>query len=56
VTFDPAELERLKKTFPGGVCDWAKRGVNQVRVVPWASWGPSPKNRIPETTTQQTGQ
>jgi hypothetical protein len=49
VALTPAELERLKRIFPDGTCNWAKRGVNQVRVVPWASWGPSPKNRILET-------
>jgi Tannase-like family of unknown function (DUF6351) len=32
--------------FPSGVCDWSKPGVNQVPVVTWASYGPSPKNRV----------
>jgi len=28
------------------VCDWSKPGVNQVPVVTWASFGPSPKNLV----------
>jgi len=42
----PAELQRLKTIFPGGVCDYSKPGVNQTPVVPWASFGPAPKNLI----------
>ncbi len=45
-----SELARLRAAFPGGVCDWAKPGVNQVPVVTWASFGPSPKNLIVDTT------
>ena len=41
---------RLQAIFPGGVCDWSKPGVNQVPVVTWASFGPSPKNLIVDTT------
>jgi hypothetical protein len=46
----PAELARLKTIFPNGVCDWSKPGVNQVPVVAWASFGPSPKNLIFDVT------
>ena len=46
VAFTPAEMTRLKALFAGGVCDWSKPGVNQVPVVPWASFGPSPKNLV----------
>jgi hypothetical protein len=46
VPLSTADLKRLKAAFPEGVCDWAKPGVNQVPVVTWASFGPSPKNRI----------
>ena len=46
VTFTPAEMTRLKKIFASGVCDWSKPGVNQVPVVTWASFGPSPKNLV----------
>ena len=45
-----AELARLQATFPGGVCDWSKAGVNQVPVVTWASFGPSPKNLVVDAT------
>jgi hypothetical protein len=46
VRFSAAEEARLRQIFSGGVCDWSKPGVNQVPVVTWASFGPSPKNRI----------
>ena len=29
VTFTADEMARLKKVFPGGVCDWSKPGVDQ---------------------------
>jgi hypothetical protein len=44
--FSAPEEARLRKLFAGGVCDWTKPGVNQVPVVTWASFGPSPKNRV----------
>jgi hypothetical protein len=28
VVFSDAEMARLKRIFPGGVCDWSKPGVN----------------------------
>jgi hypothetical protein len=40
------ERARLQAIFPDGVCNWSKPGVEQVPVVTWASFGPSPKNRI----------
>jgi hypothetical protein len=46
VAFTPAEMTRLNGIFAGGVCDWSKPGVNQVPVVTWASFGPSPKNLV----------
>ena len=46
VPFTEGEKQRLATVFPEGVCDWSKPGVNQTPVVPWASFGPSPKNRI----------
>lgn len=45
-----ADLERLRGIFPGGVCDWSRPGVSQVAVVPWASFGPAPTNRIGAST------
>jgi len=41
-----AEFDRLKAIFPTGVCDWSKKGVGQVGVTTFASFGPSPVNRI----------
>jgi hypothetical protein len=46
VSFTASELARLSRIFPGGVCDWSKPGVNQVPVVTWASFGPSPANLV----------
>jgi hypothetical protein len=40
-TMTATELSRLKTIFPAGVCDYSKPGVNQMPVVPWASYGPS---------------
>jgi len=46
VSLTSSDLDRLRGIFPSGVCDWSKRGVNQVRVVPWTSFGPAPENFI----------
>jgi hypothetical protein len=46
VNFTAVEWARLKEIFPGGVCDWSKPGVGQVRVVTWPSFGPSPNNLV----------
>jgi hypothetical protein len=45
-SFTPQELQRLRTVFPDGVCDYSKPGLNQTRVVPWASFGPAPENLI----------
>jgi hypothetical protein len=50
VALTPSDMERLRRIFPGGVCDWSKPGVNQMAVVPWASFGPAPDNRLAEPT------
>jgi hypothetical protein len=42
--FTPAELDRLKSIFPAGVCDYSKRGVNQVPLVTGLSFGPAPED------------
>jgi hypothetical protein len=44
--FTAEQRARLGAIFPDGVCDWSKRGVNQVRSVPWASYGPSSVNLL----------
>lgn len=46
VPFSVEQAARLRAIFSEGVCDWSKPGVNQVPVVTWGSFGPSPKNRI----------
>ena len=51
VPLTPAELQRLRRIFPGGVCDWSKPGVNQVPVVPWTSFGPAPAAPPRESAT-----
>jgi len=33
VTFSAGQLVRLQAVFPGGVCDWSKRGVGQQEAV-----------------------
>lgn len=52
VSFTSAELTRLNRIFPNGVCDWSKPGVNQTGVVPWASFGPAPENLVFDITKQ----
>jgi hypothetical protein len=49
VSFTPSEAQRLRAIFASGVCDWSKSGADQVRVVPWASFGPAPENRVPRS-------
>jgi hypothetical protein len=50
VPFSAQQRVRLGAIFPDGVCDWSKRGVNQVKAVPWASYGPSPVNQVFDVT------
>ncbi|MBV9413114.1 MAG: hypothetical protein JO148_16090, partial [Acidimicrobiia bacterium] len=38
VTFTNAEWATLEKTFPTGVCDYSKPGVDQQAVVPWLTY------------------
>jgi len=45
-SFTPEQQNQLHAIFPDGVCDWSKPGVNQVKSVPWASYGPSPVNQV----------
>jgi hypothetical protein len=45
VSFTPEELERLQRIFANGVCDWSRRGVNQVPVVVRISFGPAPSHQ-----------
>jgi len=46
VSFSTEQRARLGTIFPNGVCDWSKKGVKQVKVKTWASYGPSPVNQV----------
>jgi hypothetical protein len=46
VTFTPEERSMLDSIFPSGVCDWSRSGVNEVPLVPWASFGPAPEDLV----------
>lgn len=48
--FTLAEATRLNAIFPGGMCDWKQTGVGQVPLVRYASFGPSPANRVFDVT------
>jgi len=45
-SFSTQQRARLAAIFPTGVCDWSKKGVKQMKSVPWASYGPSPVNQV----------
>ena len=53
-SFTQTELQRLRTIFPGGTCDFSKPGVNQTRVVPWASFGPAPADLIFDIRQRKT--
>jgi hypothetical protein len=38
IRFTDAEWQKLNQTFPGGVCDFAKPGVNQQPTIPWLTY------------------
>ena len=41
VTFGPDEMRRLRRIFPGGVCDWTRPGIGQTEPEGgWRSFGP----------------
>jgi len=46
VKFTATQWTQLQAIFPSGVCDWSKPGVNQVGVVTWSSFGPSPDHLV----------
>lgn len=54
VAFSGGQWSRLQAIFSEGVCDWAKPGVGQdVKHQTWASFGPSPVNKLFDITTGQ---
>ncbi|HVU73456.1 MAG TPA: DUF6351 family protein [Mycobacteriales bacterium] len=38
VGLSPDQLDRLRKVFPDGVCDWGQKGIGQQPVVPWLTY------------------
>jgi hypothetical protein len=56
VPFTAEQRARLPSIFPAGVCDWSKPGVEQVPVVPFASYGPSPVNQVFDVMSSTPGQ
>jgi hypothetical protein len=46
VAFTTEQEAKLNTIFATGVCDWTKPGVEQVKSVPWASFGPSSVNLL----------
>lgn len=45
VTFTDAEWSAVRRAFPGGVCDWTRRGVGQRPSVPWLTYADGPGGR-----------
>jgi hypothetical protein len=46
VQFTDDEWAQLQKAFPGGVCDWSKRGVDQRPTLPWRTYQDAKGNVI----------
>ena len=46
VEFTAAELARLEKIFPEGVCEWSPPDVYDGYLGTWRSFGPSAVNRV----------
>jgi hypothetical protein len=43
VPFTSGQVARLRRIFPGGVCDWRKPGVGQVPLAAtWIDYGRRP--------------
>jgi hypothetical protein len=38
VSFTDAQWSALRKTFPSGVCDFSKRGVDQQPTIAWQTY------------------
>ena len=45
VTFTDAQLEQLRKTFDGGVCDYTRPSVGERRSEPWTTFADGPGGR-----------
>jgi hypothetical protein len=64
VEFTDAEWETMKTTYPDGVCDYSKPGVDRVPTTPWQSYqdasgnvvyGGRPLGRVPRSRRVQAG-
>ena len=55
VPFSAQQRERLNAIFPEGVCDWSKRGHQQVKGRPWASFGPALVNLVFDVLNRSDG-
>jgi hypothetical protein len=40
--FTDAQWSLMQQTFPAGVCDYSKPGINQQATVPWLSYEGGP--------------
>jgi hypothetical protein len=38
IVFTPDQWARLQRTFPAGVCDWSRPGIEQQGTVPWQTY------------------
>lgn len=38
ITFTPLERATLQETFPSGVCDWSRPGVDKQPTIPWMTY------------------
>jgi hypothetical protein len=49
-----SDLDALRRTFPTGVCDWARPGVGETaRSTPWVSFGDGSRPPVPRPLTNQ---
>jgi hypothetical protein len=46
IVFTPDQWARLQRTFPTGVCDWSRPGVEQQGAVPWQTYQDADGNVI----------
>jgi hypothetical protein len=46
ITFTDEQWQQLQKTFPDGVCDWSKPGIDQQPTIPWQTYQDAKGNVI----------
>jgi hypothetical protein len=42
VAFTGQQWSQLKRTFPTGICDWRKPGIEQQPTIPWLTYAHGP--------------